>query len=111
MGQFDVDISALHRGRTVVSETHEAIRAETTKVGESIESMLAGSWTGPAATDYAAGWREWQEGAKEVLDALDLMGQAMAETLAEYVERDTHHAQALSRVRSHLPDQSARLNL
>lgn len=110
MGQFDVDIAALHRGRTVVSETHQAVTAETTKIGASIESMLAGSWTGPAATDYAAGWREWQEGAKEVLSALDLMGQAMSETLTEYVQRDNHHAQALSRVGPHPSGPPPRLN-
>jgi WXG100 family type VII secretion target len=60
-----------------------------------MDALLTGGWRGSAATGFAEGWELWQQGAKDVLDALQAMGRLLGETGQDYQRTDTSGADAV----------------
>jgi ESAT-6 family protein len=59
---------------------------------QDMDALLTGGWRGPAATGFAKGWKQWQQGARDVLDALESMGHLLGETGRDYQRTDASGA-------------------
>ena len=66
-----------HAFRTAISDLTDGVahvRASRDRIGEQVQRLLDGGWTGDAADSFAQGWADWGLAAGEVLDGLVTMG-------------------------------------
>lgn len=85
-----------------MSQVSEQLVAERRRLQASVESLLGAGWTGAAAEDYERGWTEWVKGADDVMTALSVMGDLLAEARASYVASDEEAAARQSQLRNRL---------
>lgn len=62
MGGCDVSPAELETTRAFVNGVAKDVVDEVATLGLSVEALLDGGWSGGAATDLSAGWREWKTG-------------------------------------------------
>ena len=67
----------------------DRLAASRRRIGRQVEALLDGGWQGCAADAFAEAWREWECGARDVLDGLVSMTQLLAVVHRDLVERDT----------------------
>lgn len=53
-----------------------------------VESLLSGSWSGSAASQFRTGWDEWHAAATDALVVLDEMGDLLSANGRDYTASD-----------------------
>lgn len=74
MTGFDVSPAELAATRQFLGQVFTELVDHVAELHGRAEHLLGSGWTGAAAGDFAAGWREWHAGAGEVLTGLSAMG-------------------------------------
>jgi WXG100 family type VII secretion target len=73
VGGYDVSPAELQATRAFVDEVAKDVVGDVASLGQSMDHLFSGGWSGKAAADFAGGWTEWKKGALEVCRALDGM--------------------------------------
>lgn len=71
------------------------IRSEMRALSGEVDALFGGDWQGEAAQGFAAGWQEWEAGAREVLAGLAEMGQLLGDTGRDYTAMDDSSASTI----------------
>jgi WXG100 family type VII secretion target len=87
-------IADVQRNAAVLSDEREAI-------GRDVNALLD-SWTGIAGDAFAEGWVEWQRGALEVLEGLQVMGRLLEAVHDDLSRRDVDSQVHLGRITARL---------
>ncbi|MGC4110882.1 MAG: WXG100 family type VII secretion target [Nocardioides sp.] len=101
-GQIAVEGAAFERARREVVDTHEELERERARLVREAAELLDDGWQGPAATQYARAWAEWEVGADRVVDALGRLSSAMAAARVELALADTSAAAGSARLLARL---------
>ncbi|MFR9751407.1 WXG100 family type VII secretion target [Nocardia sp. 004] len=78
-----------------VGAVAEALRAALDSAAEDVESLVDGSWTGDAATEFGQGWTDVRDGGIQILTALNGMAEKLGVSADAYQARDENTAAAL----------------
>lgn len=85
-------ISADHQDfRSAVADVRRAadrLRDDRCRVAREVDALLAGGWTGVAATAYAEAWDDWLRAADGVLRGLVAMGDLLEAAHVDLVAGD-----------------------
>lgn len=92
---FDAAPVELQVCGSMLGQIGKDLHTEMGVLQREMDALLTGGWRGHAATGYAEGWELWQQGAKDVLDALQAMGRLLDETGQDYQRTDTSSADAV----------------
>jgi WXG100 family type VII secretion target len=68
---YRVDPDELRRGDAAVAHSAEQARAAVERLHVDADALFAAGWSGPAASAFQDGWRQWLAGAQDMLAALD----------------------------------------
>jgi WXG100 family type VII secretion target len=91
---FLAAIADVRRGAAVMGDEREAIGREV--------NALLDAWTGIAAETFAEGWAEWQRGALDVLEGLQVMGRLLEVVHDDLSRRDVESQAGLDRITARL---------
>lgn len=81
-------LTDLSNARTEVHTIATAVEDEQRTLHDSMTSFLESGWTGPAAHDFATGWREWNAAAAKVLAGLHAIGDLLADVRVDFATTD-----------------------
>lgn len=95
MDGFDAAPVELQVCGSMLGQIGKDLHTEMGMLQREMDALLTGGWRGPAATGFTKGWELWQQGARDVLDALQVMGRLLGETGQDYQRTDTSSADAL----------------
>ncbi|WP_084477727.1 WXG100 family type VII secretion target [Nocardia jejuensis] len=79
------DVQSLGKSALDIAET---LRSALKSVGQDVDSLTTGRWTGSAAASFGAGWGECSEGGQRIIDALTTMADKLGVTAQTYVGQD-----------------------
>lgn len=68
--RFDATVRDLREGA-------DRLAADRDRAARDVDSLLTAGWSGRAADSFAAAWDDWLAGARDVLDGLHAMTDAM----------------------------------
>jgi len=90
---LETEWNAMVAAEREVATIHGELVRERTKLTKSGDSLLSSGWQSIAADEYAEGWAEWQTGAGDVLDALDMMSILLQEAreLLQATDDESRH--------------------
>lgn len=95
MDGFDAAPVELQVCGSMLRQIGKDLHTEMGVLQRDMDALLGGGWRGPAATGFGKGWELWQQGAKDVLDALQTMGRLLSETGHDYQRTDSSGADAV----------------
>ncbi len=87
---FAVTTDELRAAQGFVADLAGDVNAELLGVHDEITQLLADGWLGTAAAGFNAGWRDWRDGATDLLDALGRIGVLLALSAEHYDGTDTY---------------------
>lgn len=93
---LQAEFGALDRASRLVAEIRDSIEKEQSSVGADVDDLISSRWSGAAADQFAAAWRQWSRGMSEILSGLGLESDAIAVTRAQLAGSDAD-AQAAAR--------------
>lgn len=88
MSGYEVEPAELFAAQAMVTETAGEARAELGRLRAAAEDLLGHGWRGGAATAFAAGWHEWEDGARLVVSALEEIARALGATARQYEQNE-----------------------
>lgn len=94
MPGFDVTPYQLDGGAAGVADSSATLRAALDALAALVTELLGGSWDGPAASQFARDWDEWEAAARAVLGALETMSLLLRATAASYRAAEIASVQA-----------------
>ncbi len=100
--EIRLDPATSQRIEGEIASMAEALKTERGKLDRRVDQLMGGGWTGVAAEQYDAGWREWSTGADAVLQALAAMGRLIGEARVELTGTDDAVSGAAGRLHSRL---------
>lgn len=77
-------------------ELAEALQSALRSAAQDVASLLDGSWSGGAATDFSDGWSEVRDGGGQIITALQEMAEKLGVSAQTYESRDWSNASALN---------------
>jgi WXG100 family type VII secretion target len=86
---FEVTAVELQVTGSALNQISSDSRTALTSLRADVESLLGGSWSGAAASQFRAGWEEWQAAATDALVVLDEMGSLLSANGRDYTSSDT----------------------
>lgn len=92
MDGFDAAPVELQVCGSMLEQIGEDLHTEMGVLQRDMDALLTGGWRGHAATGFCNGWELWLQGARDVLHALQAMGQLLGETGRDYQRTDTSSA-------------------
>jgi WXG100 family type VII secretion target len=95
MDGFDAVPAELQLCGSMLGQISEELRTEMGVLQREMDALLPGEWRGQTATGFAHGWELWQQGAGDVVDALQTMGRLFGETGRDYHRTDTSGVDAV----------------
>jgi WXG100 family type VII secretion target len=104
-----VDLAAryteLDTAAGLVRDIHQELSTEKAKVQEQVDRLTSSGWRGPAASAYAAAWRDWVGAADRILDALQAESRLITEFRAGLQSTDSGVTTSMSGLQSRLGPQ------
>jgi WXG100 family type VII secretion target len=91
----EVVVSELNSAAARMSDAAQRLQDGLTSVNDETTQLLGGGWKGQAASAYAPAWQKWDEGAKQVVTALQRMSELLTIAGKEYAKTDEQSAGAL----------------
>ena len=88
MTELRTELTDLATAREQVSSIATTLSNEQKKLTASLHEFLGTGWTGRAASEFAAGWSEWNTAAGEILDGLHAMSRLLEAARVDYVTTD-----------------------
>lgn len=79
----------------MLAQISKDVRTEMRVLQTEMDALLGGGWQGAAANGFAQGWEQWLQGAGELLDALEGMGNLLGENGRNYQVSDSGSADDL----------------
>lgn len=76
---------------SVSAELHtlaDGMRSGLSSLDEQVAGLLGAGWSGTAASAYDGVWREWHEGANQVVQGLTAMSALLTEAAGRYAATD-----------------------
>lgn len=98
MSGYEVEPAEVFAAGAMASEAANEGRAELARLRAAADDLLGHGWRGGAATAFGHGWREWHDGARSMLSALDEMARALDVTAREYEQNETSTAADFRRI-------------
>ena len=102
MAGFEIALAQLPVAQTEVARVHGVLQDAVAGVDSSVSGLLEAGWRGAAAAAYEVAFREWHEGAQQVLRALDAMTVLLEATEQTYAVSDQGSAAHFGQVGSAL---------
>lgn len=96
MARITVTSEELHQQATRVATGANEVDAILTRLTGEIQN-LAASWEGAASQAFQTRWQEWQTGAQQVRQAMEGMGQFLAEAARAYEDTEEQLRSAAGR--------------
>lgn len=87
------DVTALGKYAYDLAET---LRSALANAGREVEALVGTGWSSTAATSFADGWTECQDGGNKILDALTTMASSLGVTAKSYAAQDNQFAAQVS---------------
>ncbi|MQY19485.1 WXG100 family type VII secretion target [Nocardia macrotermitis] len=87
------DVAALGKYAYDLAET---LRSALIDAGREVQAVTGKDWSGAAATSFAEGWAETQDGGGKIIDALTMMASTLGVTAKSYVAQDNQFAGEVS---------------
>lgn len=85
---FGVTAVELQVTGSALNQISSDSQTELTSLRADVESLLGGSWSGAAASQFRVGWEEWHAAATDALVVLDEMGQLLSANGRDYTASD-----------------------
>ncbi len=98
MSDFKVTTEELDGAQRELTDLAGEIQSGLRELAGEVEALLAGGWSGSAASAFEVGWRDWQEGGRLVLDGLGRAAALLAVSAREYDAADGSAASGLDRL-------------
>lgn len=89
---FDASPVELQVCGSMLRQIGDDLRTEMGVLQREMDDLLADGRRGRAADGFGRGWELWRRGARDVLDALEEMGQLLGETGRDYRSTDSSSA-------------------
>jgi WXG100 family type VII secretion target len=93
---FSVTAIELRLCGSMVGQLAAEARTAVVDVEADVRTLLSAGWSGRAADGFAEGWRRWQAGAGDVVEALDAMGALLDTTGQAYAAVDERAASTVT---------------
>lgn len=93
---FSVTAIELRLCGSMVGRLATEARTTMADVSGDVQALLSAGWSGRAADGFAEGWRRWQSGAGDVVEALDAMGGLLDTTGRAYAAVDAGAASTVA---------------
>ncbi len=87
------DVTALGKYAYDLAET---LRTALADAGRNVTSLTDNGWSSSAATSFAGGWTECQDGGNTIIDALKTMAASLGVTADTYRAQDNQFASRVS---------------
>ncbi len=87
------DVTALGKYAYDLAET---LRTALANAGRDVTSLTENGWSSSAATSFANGWAECQDGGNKIIDALKSMAASLGVTADTYRAQDNQFAGRVS---------------
>jgi WXG100 family type VII secretion target len=85
-----------------IDAIHRDLVADRNRAADRVGHLLAGGWTGPAASTFGEAWETWTGDADDVLGALARLRELMVQTMLDLRRTDDEAAGDTSRLSSRL---------
>ncbi|MBZ5739802.1 WXG100 family type VII secretion target [Nocardioides mangrovi] len=99
---IESDFAELQHASELVAEIADLLRHEKSLAHTQVEALTTAGWEGEAASQYAAAWRDWADGADRVLDALRAESSLLAAQRADFQETDGVVSDGMTRLHGRL---------
>lgn len=71
---------------------------DLTKLMREVTGFIGSDWTGPAAGSHGDAWSEWEQGARDVIAALEREAGALHSAADGFTRLDRHRTDAISAI-------------
>src|SRR5690348_2440636 len=95
MTDFAVTVSAVLQASAAVRRVGCDLDAELRLIRRDADRLLCGQWSGRAADSFEQAWTGWDQGAREVVAALDELADLLATSGHAYAAQDEAGSQQL----------------
>jgi WXG100 family type VII secretion target len=89
MAELQVEPSELVAVSHELSTVADGLRTGITSLDNDVSGLVGTGWTGSAASAYADVWKEWHEGASQVVAGLSRMSALLNDAAARYTNTDS----------------------
>jgi ESAT-6 family protein len=94
-GGFEVSSADLRACGSRLKQISDEVRDAMGDFARDVDDVLS-HWRGDAATGFTAGWEEWLGGARDVLEGLTAMGDALRDVSTNYTRMDAAAADTVT---------------
>ena len=88
MAELQVEPSELVAVSHELAAVADGLRTGITSLDDDVSGLMGTGWTGSAASAYADVWKEWHEGASQVVAGLSRMSALLNDAAARYTNTD-----------------------
>ena len=88
MAELQVEPSELVAVSHELSTVADGLRSGISSLDNEVTGLMGTGWTGSAASAYAGVWKEWHEGASQVVAGLSRMSALLNDAAARYTGTD-----------------------
>lgn len=92
MSDLRVTSSALVAAASELSSVVDGLRSGLGSLDGEVAGLLGSSWSGEAASAYDGVWREWHDGAQQVVEGLSTMSALLGDAAQRYEATDASGA-------------------
>lgn len=96
MSELRVEPSDLMAVSHELATVADGLRTGVGSLDDDVSALVGTSWTGSAASAYADVWKEWHEGAAQIVAGLNRMSSLLSDAAAHYASTDAAGAGEIS---------------
>ena len=89
MAELQVEPSELAAVSHELATVADGLRSGITSLDNDVSGLMGTGWTGSAASAYADVWKEWHEGASQVVAGLSRMSALLNDAAARYTSTES----------------------